>query len=84
MYIDLGVREAFLSFDEESPSDYAAGGPVTAVLNVYAAVETAVIKRDTDLLSNEGASRLSEEVAAAILEERTIWVKHQCFERRPL
>ena len=84
LYLDQGVREAFLSFNEESSGDYVAGGPWTAVLNVYAAVKTAVIKRDADLLSNEEVSRLSEEVAAAIFEELTIRVKYERFERRPL
>merc|ERR1712023_509429 len=56
----------------------------TAVLKVYAAAKTAVIKRDTDLLTKDEVSRLSREVSAAILEELTIWVKYKCFERRPL
>eukprot|EP00959_Pyramimonas_sp_CCMP1952_P048887 1021389-Pyramimonas_sp.AAC.1 len=56
----------------------------TAAPNVHAAVKTAVIKRDTDLLTKEEVPRLSQEVAAAILEELTIWVKHKCFERRPV
>ena len=54
------------------------------MLNVHAAAKSAVIKRDADLPSNEEVSRLSEEVAAAILEEFTVWVKYTCFEWRPL
>ena len=45
------------------------------MLKVHAAVKTAVIKRDADLLTNEAVYKLSEEVSAAILEELTIWIK---------
>ena len=72
-----------MSFIEESSGDYVAGGPWTAVLSVYAAVKTAVIKRDTGLLAEDKVSGLSIEVSAAVLEELTIWVKYKCFERRP-
>ena len=53
----------------------ATGAPWDAVLNVYLAAKTAVIKRGTDLLAKKEVSKLSKEVAAAILEELTIWVK---------
>ena len=51
---------------------------------MYAAAKTVVIKRDADLLTKEEVNSLTKEVAAAILEELSIWVKYRCFERRPL
>ena len=46
-----------------------------AILNVYLATKTVVIKRDTDLLTKDEVSKLSKEVAATVLEDLTIWVK---------
>ena len=83
LYLDPGVREAFMS-TRGARDGHAISAPWAAVLNVYLATKTAVIKRDTDLLTKDEVSRLSKEVAAAILEELTIWVKYKCFERRPL
>ena len=70
LYLDPEVRQAFISTGEGSVAtgSDAASASETAVLKVYAAAKTAVIKRDTVLLTKEEVSRLSREGSAAILE----------------
>ena len=56
----------------------------TARLRVYLApLKTAVVERDTDLLTDAEYYKFAGEVSAAILEELRIWIVHQCFTRRP-
>ena len=56
-----------------------------AVLRVYLAnVKTAVIKRESDILTKKDMTEHHSEVQAAILEELQVWVKYGNFERAPL
>ena len=54
-----------------------------AVLRFYqGSVRTVVIKRDTDVLTKEEATKRWKELQAAVLEELRIWVKYKCFHMR--
>ena len=64
---------------DEPPPDGA-----TARLRVYLApLKTAIVERDTDLLTDPEYVKYAQEVRAAILEELRIWIDHKCFTRRP-
>ena len=58
-------------------------GDVAVLQVLLAGTKQAVVKRETDLLTPDELRAHAKEVAAAILEELTIWVKYSCFERRP-
>ena len=54
-----------------------------AVMNIYATtVKTAVIKRDTDILTKDEEHTHWKELQEAMLEELKIWVKYDCFRMR--
>ena len=74
IYLSATVAKCFLDDRIIKPDE-------VAVLRVMASHKTAVIKRETDLLSDEELRRHSDLAAAAILEELTIWHGHGCFER---
>ena len=48
---------------------------------LLAGVKTAVIKRDTDILTPKEIKENPEAIKAATLEELTIWQKYKCFSR---
>jgi hypothetical protein len=54
----------------------------TAVLKITTGHKTAVIQRETDLLTPEELAQHTDLVAAAILEELQIWHGHSCFQRQ--
>ena len=53
-----------------------------AVLRIGPGHKTAVIKRETDLLTNEELLQHSKLADAAILEELQTWHGHRCFRRQ--
>ena len=57
----------------------------TVVLQIYlqSGLKTAVIQRDTDLLTPEEVRQHHDEVMAAMLKELQTWAKYKCFSRRP-
>ena len=72
---------------ETEAANYFVSATITenqeAVLRIYAAtVKTAVIKRDTDVLTKDEEIKNWKMILEAMLEELKIWVKYQCFRKR--
>ena len=58
------------------------GPDEVVVLKTTTGHKTAVIQRETDLLTPEELNQHADLAAAAVLEELKVWDRHGCFQRQ--